>query len=351
MAKLVTNADIQLPATTEDLRTVLGPALSRYFGVPSVISCLERTTSQYSTSYPLEEITVTLQDGRRLEIMFKNLHRASLCSAVRQVKPAFLYHPLREIDVYRHLLADLDVGTACCYAALADDQQDRYWLFMEKVPGMELYQLGDLHIWQAVARWLATFHAKVATNPTWRARTAAARLIRHDRDLYQQWLARARSFAGACGAVERARIERELDRLAAVWDVVTTRAFTTTETVIHGELYASNVLVHGSEHPIRVCPVDWEMAGVGPALLDLSALTSGSWSEADQRAIALAYHEAAGGDRVVPQERFLAALDCCRALVAVQWLGWACEWSPPAEHRCDWVSVLQRSLDRLEDAA
>ena len=66
MAKLVTNADIQLPATTEDLRTVLGPALSRYFGVPSVISCLERTTSQYSTSYPLEEITVTLQDGRRL---------------------------------------------------------------------------------------------------------------------------------------------------------------------------------------------------------------------------------------------------------------------------------------------
>ena len=49
----------------------------------------------------------------------------------------------------------------------------------------------------------------------------------------------------------------------------------------------SNVLV---EVPTgRVCPVDWEMAGIGPLLLDLAALTSASWSPRERREIAAAY--------------------------------------------------------------
>ena len=50
---------------------------------------------------------------------------------------------------------------------------------------------------------------------------------------------------------------------------------------IHGELYPSNVLV--GERTGRICAVDWEMAGIGPLLLDLAALTSGAWTQRAQR--------------------------------------------------------------------
>ena len=35
-------------------------------------------------------------------------------------------------------------------------------------------------------------------------------------------------------------------------------------TLIHGELYPSNVIVGRGHHRERVCPVDWEMAALGP---------------------------------------------------------------------------------------
>jgi hypothetical protein len=32
----------------------------------------------------------------------------------------------------------------------------------------------------------------------------------------------------------------------------------------------------------------------------------------------------------------LTALDWCRLHIAVQWLGWSPEWSPPPEHAWNW---------------
>jgi hypothetical protein len=36
-------------------------------------------------------------------------------------------------------------------------------------------------------------------------------------------------------------------------------------------------------------------------------------------------------------EELLDALDHARLAVAVGWLGAPAAWSPPAEHRCDWL--------------
>ena len=88
----------------------------------------------------------------------------------------------------------------------------------------------------------------------------------------------------------------------------------------------------------RVCPVDWEMAAVGPGLLDLAALTAGGWSRRERDAIARAYCDALRRRRCrrLPQE-LLEALDCALLHLAVQWLGWSADWTPPAEHRQDWL--------------
>jgi thiamine kinase-like enzyme len=119
-------------------------------------------------------------------------------------------------------------------------------------------------------------------------------------------------------------------------------------TFLHGELYASNVLVAEEVTGRRVCPVDWEMAGVGPGLLDVAALCSG-WDEPARQAIALAYRAALQpGPGWPPQEQdFLALLDCCSLCLAVQWLGWSPGWSAPPEHARDWLGHALRLIERL----
>jgi aminoglycoside phosphotransferase (APT) family kinase protein len=120
-------------------------------------------------------------------------------------------------------------------------------------------------------------------------------------------------------------------------------------TIIHGEFYAPNILVHDSATELRVCPVDWEMAALGPGLIDLAALTAGTWSEQERATLALAYcaELAASGGALGPPEAMLAALDYCRLHLAVQWLGWSPSWSPPLKHAQNWLSEAVRLGEKL----
>ena len=110
-------------------------------------------------------------------------------------------------------------------------------------------------------------------------------------------------------------------------------------TLIHGEFYASNILIQETREGRRICPVDWEMAAVGPGLIDLAALSSGAWAERERTEMAVAYHDvllSEGGPRF-PFEDLLPALDDCRLHLAIRWLGWAPVWSPPPENAHDWL--------------
>jgi thiamine kinase-like enzyme len=114
-------------------------------------------------------------------------------------------------------------------------------------------------------------------------------------------------------------------------------------TVIHGDCSASNVLVDRTSD--RVCPIDWETTAVGPGVADVAALVSG-WPDAERRSIALAYHDAAGGDPSTAAA-FLADVDRCAVQLCVQWLGWSPGWVPPAEHRQDWLATAVTLLEGL----
>ena len=84
--------------------------------------------------------------------------------------------------------------------------------------------------------------------------------------------------AGACAAPSSATT-RSSSALAAL-----------PPTFVHGEFYPSNVLVETTpEGPVCV-PVDWEMAAVGPGLVDLAAL-AGGWDEAERARLLGAYRE------------------------------------------------------------
>jgi len=124
-------------------------------------------------------------------------------------------------------------------------------------------------------------------------------------------------------------------------------------TFLHGEFYASNVLVHepahGGREDLRVCPIDWEMAAVGPGLIDLAALTAGGWTADEKEALALAYRAALEHTENWPPspDAFLVALDYCRLHLAVQWLGWSQDWTPPPEHAQDWLGEALGLAEKL----
>lgn len=304
----------------------LTAALTKVFG--GGVVQVERRPSIYATSHVIEDVTVRLAGGERVDLLLKTVGEHGLMDGARAAKPRSLRDARREIVVYERLLAAADLGTAACRATGYD------WLLLEKVRGVELYQVGDVAVWQAVAAWLAGAHRRLAAcaaegDETWR------RLIDYGPALYQRWATRMAAALEGTGHGRWAR--RIAGRYAAVID----RLVALPRTIVHGELYASNVLVSvGSAAVERVCPVDWEMAGVAPGLLDLAALVAGGWDDVSRARIARGYLDVTGHSA--------EELDVCRLHIAVQWLGWAPGWDPPSEHAHDWLSEAQGLAERLD---
>lgn len=322
--------------TTGEVQAELENALRRRLRPGTRIAALERRPSRYRTSFPIEELDVRLEGGEELQLVFKDLSRDALEDHVRDAKPAFMHDPMREIEVYERLLPAAGVEVAASYGAVADEDRGRYCLFLERLAGIELYQVGRRETWEHVARWLARLHEHLRERAD-----GARRLLRYDAELLGLWPRRAAEYAA--GVEDRAA----LARIAEHYGEVVERILALRPTVIHGEFYASNVLVDDPVAPNRVCPVDWEVAAVGAGLIDLAALVSGGWSAEDREAIALAYRGASPAESRRSQAEFEQSLDACRLHVALQWLGWSNNWSPPVEHGSDWLQdalTLSRKL-------
>jgi hypothetical protein len=266
-----------------------------------------RRPFEYRSSAPLLELEV---EGRTL--LLKDLSPGALTRQARAAKLEELHDPRREIDIYRLQLANTDLGTAELVAAVADPMGDRYWLVLEKVAGVELYQLG-LAEWPSVLRWLARCHDRFSRLDR------AEHLIRYDRDFFALWPERAGVVLSGYDAV--------VGRLAAL-----------PTTLVHGDLYPSNVLVSGT----RVCAVDWELAGLGPGVLDVAAITAGL-AEDDAVALAEEYRSALADPP--DRDHFEFDLACARLHLALQWLGWSEKWRPPPEHGRDWRAELPRLVE------
>jgi hypothetical protein len=309
-----------MSATTCELRQELG----RIFGVE--VERLLRRPHGYRTSFGLETLALTLADGRQVTLVFKDLSRSSLDANARLAKPASLHDPLREIEAYRDTLPSHDLGTAAYYGSVVDRPRDRFWLFIEQVPGVVLWQIGERATWRAVARWLALLHKSV--------RPGGHALLLYDAELYRDSFERARSATGA----------RALDALAGLHDRALDAFAGLPAAFLHGDFYPSNVLVHKGPDSLRICPIDWEAAGIGPGLLDLAALVSG-WGEREVVEFARAYRDAL--EEPCPEQELFHALDYCRLHVAVRWLGSAPGWSPPTEHAKDWLANALQLAEKL----
>jgi len=327
------------PPSDSDLGEVLARVLT-----PGRVVRFERAVSRYASSYPLEELKVWLDDGQLLELMMKDVGSGSLSQDAQLAKPGFLRNPWREIKAYLEVVPLAEDGPPKFYGAEVDEGTGRFLIFIEKVPGVELFQVGDLEIWQAVARWLARFH--LATEAA--AISAPPELIRYDADWYRTWARRALEFAKELTPAAR--------NVLGNYDPFVERLLGLPRSCIHGEFYASNVLVHRQEKATRVAPVDWEMAAVGPGLIDLAALVAGNWTNFKRTAIALAYFDerkkvtaarSGESDPLGDSVRLTWLLDHARLHLAIQWLGWSDRWLPPTEHRHDWMREMTELAEKI----
>jgi hypothetical protein len=280
----------------------------------------------YRTSHWLADLNVAYADGSFESLVLKDLGPDSLGRSTGDAKPAFAHDPLREIEVYRTVLTDARLGTAAFRGAVVDPSRRRFWLVVERVEATELWQLGSPESWCRAAAWLAGMHSQLLD-------AASDHFVRWTPDYVATWISRASEFCADAAVGVAARRSAEL----------TERLLALPAGFVHGELYASNVLV--DERSGRVCPVDWEMAGVGPLLLDLAALTSGAWTAKQRREIAAAYWRRA--ESTMSLDELLAELDVCRLYVALQWLGWSRDWTPPPEHAHDWLSDVRVLVEEV----
>ncbi|MCU1363891.1 MAG: putative homoserine kinase type (protein kinase fold) [Acidimicrobiaceae bacterium] len=264
------------------------------------------TTYPYSSTHRLEVVSA----GR----LRKDLSESARMTHVSP-RPDVLADPTREPAAYRHVLGPLGIGPR-----LWDSGHD--WVTLEHLDAPELWQIGNVEVWVAVAAWVARMHTTLARQ---RERCRRVPLLTYDAKLFGLWRDRAAANGLNSSVVDAHR--RASARLLGL-----------PRTVLHGDLYASNLLVEPTQptQGAQVWPIDWELMGVGPAVVDLAALTAGSWSEDARWRMARAYFDTARYPRSESQRR--GDLCAARLHLCVQWIGAAAEWTSPAVHRHDWLA-------------
>jgi len=295
---------------------------------------LDRRPLVAHSSHRLEELDVTLEDGTSLELVLKHLGRDGMLAEALTTRPQFLADSWREAVVYTDLLGDAQRGTARCYGIL-NEPGDGASLVLERVAGPDLSGV-TLAKWIEAARWLGSFHAELRPLLAGLPR----RLLRYDVPAMARWMDRAIGFASDG---DRATLEWLATRHASALECLAA----VPTTVLHGDFHASNVLVVEGAGGLRVCPVDWELAGVGPGPIDLAALTAGGWTDHQRQALARAYL-VASGDLYGAEPCIDRLLTAGRLQLAVQWLGWSPGWRPPAEHRQDWLAEAVNCAEELD---
>jgi hypothetical protein len=322
----------------------LEKVLASHFGATRRIRSLRRRQSRYASSCPIHNLWIELETGESLSIVLKDLSPSSLLEAARKVRPGGIYNPRREMDMYRMALDSEHFGTALCCGTLIREDTSSFWLLLERVTGPLLWQVGRIGQWRSAARWLAHFHSHFAKDIKHKAPPG---VLVHDARHYLRWLERAERFAcGHHNGVSAA--SARFKRIAKAYRSVVKYLLALPSTLIHGEFYPSNVIVR-RRNENQICPIDWEVAALGPGLIDVAALVSGKWSEDARTSMITAYREELElRTGVAPSLReLLEAVDYCQLYLSVQWLGWAADWSPPVDHEQNWFEEAARLSDRL----
>lgn len=307
------------------------------------IRTLTRTPRLTRSRSTIEDLHLELTDGTTTHLLWKDLGTAEPGDEARF--PVGVFDPRRELWVYGAILVGGDQGPRC-WAALARSTDGIYWLFLEPVEGTPLSQSLERQAWLDASGWLGEFHARFRG-----VDLRTPYLLRHDETLYRSWYRRAVAASESAAAGRNGGEVAELLReIAPLHRLAVERVTAGDPTLLHGDFRSNNIFVTSAIDWPRVVPIDWEMAGPGPAIMDLAALTAGDWTAGDRVEFARAYRQGRlrAGDSCPSLGGLIERLDAAHLLIAVQRM--ACLGDPrrfAPQQRAEWIRIAARTRRAL----
>jgi hypothetical protein len=222
--------------------------------------------------------------------------------------------PPYEAQVYRYL-ADASASSLPPFRGSYDDPKTGgAWIVLDFLHGCQRIHLtcdpGNAMV--LAAEWAGQFHTEQSASVK---AAFSAGISCYDRSFYQGWARRTRRFA---------RPQRErfpwLDRLCRRFETLIDELIAAPQTVIHGEYYPKNILLHEG----KIIPVDWESAAIGPGMIDLASLTEG-WTRDVTNRCEQAYRRAYQPGTAEPD--FERRLALARVYLHLRWLGDRADWT------------------------
>jgi Phosphotransferase enzyme family len=291
---------------------------------PASVTILSRDKNVHTSTWPSEIVECSIGRDRVMRLLLKhgpcdvrNAHghvvgpdyEAAVYETV--LRAAGLSHPF--IGSRR----DRGSQSSCIVLEYLDDG----WWRLNLVP--------DKFAIVRVAAWVGAFHAKAAA----RVGDLVGLLNLYDAEYYAGWARRSLRYVPHL--TDDFRWLRDVCR---AFGRIGARLAAGPLTVVHGEFYPENVLVHDD----LIRPIDWEWAGIAVGEVDLAALTEG-WSAELTEASERAYAEARW-PRGAPIE-YAWRLDAARLYLHLRWLGDRTdrlEAPQLTEHLADLATVARR---------
>jgi aminoglycoside phosphotransferase (APT) family kinase protein len=209
--------------------------------------------------------------------------------------------------VYQYLLGPSQAPAPRFYGASTGGPAGDGWLILGYLDrGVRLRDSKELAAWDQSACWIGRFHAAheaLSSSPR------LSFLNAYDADYYSGWAQRTAEYAGA--------LHRDFPWLGDVcrrFEATLAPLLDAPRTVIHGEYYPKNLLIHDG----TVYPVDWESAALGPGEIDLATLTDHCDPEI-VRHCEFAYRQARWSEGA--PAGFTRTMDLARLYVHFRWLG------------------------------
>ena len=281
----------------DDLRDVVAE-LACTRGVASPVT-IDVRNNVYQSRRPSWLVTVRTPDADALELFVK----AGPGDARNAVGDSCGID--YETRVYQEALTPWRVAAPEFYGTLRGAQTDWSYLVIESLESyIRVPKAPHPESIMSAARWLGESQRScgAARRPT------RPGLYLYGAETFRKWMDRAAEyhadFTGVVAAVLRAERKVDLFEILATADA----------TLVHGDFYPENVLLHHDD--IRV--VDWEWAGLGAGEIDIAALTDW-WDDEIIKACTEAYAAARWPGR--PPYDVERMVRIARLYLDVRWLG------------------------------
>jgi hypothetical protein len=278
------------------------------FGSRSAIVGVQRKRIRYIGSYDCETVTVQLANGEEFRFFLKDFGFSQRSKDNPEQRRE------RELSVYRDLLVETDLGTPEYYGSIWNESQGIFWLLLEFVDGIVIKDHNVEH-GVIAAGWLGKMHGYFAQRPE--QLTGRDFLIRHDADFFRSKAELALLDVAQISPPSARRLAKIVDRYEQVIDVMASQPLT----LVHGAYIPWHIVLDIAQEPVRVCPIDWELAALGATLYDLAIFTDGVEPQTRDRIWDAYRQTAAGYNHPIPDRAHMRYIvDCFRLHRIFDWL-------------------------------